>query len=147
MLMNLILTSLLLIPYPSSLLDNSKNIEKEVTCLTENIYFEARDQSIIGQIAVGQVTLNRYMSKRYPNTICKVVKQKLQFSWYWDGKSDIMKETRAKEQSYKVAIGVLSGKYLDPTKGALYYHNFTVSPYWIKNLKLTTIIDSHLFYK
>ena len=53
------------------------NIElsDEVTCLAQNIYFEARSEPVAGMLAVGHVVLNRVASKRFPNTICKVVRQ------------------------------------------------------------------------
>ena len=75
-------------------------------CLTENIYFEARGQGQAGWLAVAQVTQNRVDDRRFPNTICEVVKQgltyasgdpirnKCQFSWYCDGKSDKPKNTK-----------------------------------------------------
>jgi len=50
-------------------------------CLQQNIFFEARNQSTLGQAAVAWVTLNRVESTRYPDTICEVVWQKSQFSW------------------------------------------------------------------
>ena len=77
--------------------------DEEASCLALNIYHEARGQSIAGQIAVGQVTLNRLRDRRFPNTICEVITQgphrpswkgtgemipvrhKCHFSWYWRG--------------------------------------------------------------
>ena len=44
--------------------------QDEVKCLAQNIYFEARDQTTKGQIAVALVTINRVESKRFPNSIC-----------------------------------------------------------------------------
>ena len=82
----IILVFLLLIGF------NAYGNEKE--CLAENVYFEARGQGAAGWVAVAQVTLNRVQDKRFPNTICEVVKQgltyengypiknKCQFSWY-----------------------------------------------------------------
>ena len=66
-------------------------IADEVTCLAQNIYWEARNQSIQGMYAVADVTLNRVKDKRWPSTVCEVVKQRRrsrQFSWYCDGKPD-----------------------------------------------------------
>ena len=72
----------------------------DVHCLAENIYHEARGESTAGKMAVALVTLNRVEDKRFPNTVCGVVKQtkyypsgridlhSCQFSWYCDGKSD-----------------------------------------------------------
>src|SRR5210317_144981 len=65
-----------------------ENVAKDdMYCLQQNIYFEARNQSINGQIAVAWVTLHRVDDPRYPNTICEVVWQRKQFSWTHDGKS------------------------------------------------------------
>ena len=49
----------------------------EHECLAKNIYFEARNQSVAGQIAVAQVVINRVNDDRFPNTICKVVQQSM----------------------------------------------------------------------
>ena len=51
--------------------------EKELRCMTEALYFEARDQSEAGILAVGKVILNRKDSSRYPDTVCKVINQQL----------------------------------------------------------------------
>ena len=67
----IILVFLLLIGF------NAYGNEKE--CLAENVYFEARGQGQAGWVAVAQVTLNRVQDKRFPNTICEVVKQGLTY--------------------------------------------------------------------
>ena len=75
---------------------------ESLVCLALNVYHEAKNQSFIGQVAVAQVVMNRVRDTRYPNTVCDVVKQgatykwkpdfpiknRCQFSWYCDGKSD-----------------------------------------------------------
>ena len=72
-------------------------LSNEINCLALNLYFEARDQDKEGQIAVGLVTINRVLSKHYPNSICDVVWQQnknkkgnliAQFSWTLDGMHD-----------------------------------------------------------
>ena len=50
-------------------------------CLALNIYHEARSESMEGQIAVAQVTLNRVAHSEWPSTICEVVSEPKQFSW------------------------------------------------------------------
>ena len=47
----------------------------ELKCLQQNIYFEAGNQSTLGQVAVAWVTLNRMQDSRFPDTICGVVRQ------------------------------------------------------------------------
>jgi len=44
-------------------------------CLALNLYFEARDQHVVGQSAVGFSTMNRFKDERYPDSVCSVVKQ------------------------------------------------------------------------
>ena len=46
-----------------------------IMCLALNLYYEARDQPVVGQLAVGFSTMNRVSDKRYPDTVCGVVKQ------------------------------------------------------------------------
>ena len=50
-------------------------LETALMCMAFNIYHEARNESMLGQIAVGQVVMNRVWDKRFPNTVCEVVKQ------------------------------------------------------------------------
>ena len=47
----------------------------ELYCMAQNVYFEARHESMIGKIAVAHVVMNRIESKDFPNTVCEVVKQ------------------------------------------------------------------------
>mgnify|MGYP001208782743 FL=1 len=130
----------------------------ENKCLTDNIYFEARSQGFAGWVAVAQVTLNRVKDKRFPNTICEVVKQgltyqsghpiknKCQFSWYCDGKSDEIINTKIHEE-----ISIMVNNYIhfgfDITDGATHYHADYVLPSWAKTKTKTIEIDDHIFYR
>jgi len=62
--------------------------KKQVTCLAENIYFEAGHEPKEGKAAVAFVTFNRIRSGNYGDSVCEVVQQKTngtcQFSWYCD---------------------------------------------------------------
>src|SRR3990167_10047312 len=49
--------------------------EHGIDCLARTIYFEARSEPVLGQIAVAQVVINRMRDRRWPNTVCGVVKQ------------------------------------------------------------------------
>ena len=89
----------------------------EIYCMAQNVYFEARHESMIGKIAIAHVVMNRIESKDFPNTVCKVVKQgpireswktkkdptlakedriyypiqnRCQFSWWCDGERDML---------------------------------------------------------
>ena len=142
-----------------------KDIES-VVCLAKNAYFEARNQSILSQIAVSQVVMNRVQHKDFPNTVCGVVyeaqlskwykeklnkevplKDRCQFSWYCDGKADIIRDQDAYEIALAVAHQVLSGYDMyDVTQGALWYHATYVKPYWAKEKLYTVKHEDHIFY-
>jgi len=127
---------------------------EEKYCLQQNIFFEARNQSRLGQVAVAWVTLNRVNDTRYPNTICGVVWQNKQFSWTHDGKSDKPSsntlEQRAWEDAGLIAEVVLIGWFAEtssPVDTAIMYHANYVSPYWVSHYEKVVKIDSHVFYK
>ncbi len=129
------------------------DISGEIICLAKNIYFEARSEPIDGKLAVGHVVLNRVADKRYPDSICKVVRQggakprhKCQFSWWCDGRSDRPTNARAWQQSLVLARVVFWGYSEDPTRGALWYHADYAKPIWRKVLPLGPKIGKHIFY-
>jgi len=111
-----------------------------------NVYWEARDQSLAGQVAVAQVTMQRVASPEYPNDVCSVVHQSKQFSWYWDGKSDVPKEHDAWNRAQMVAEGVLAGSGHNDLKGVMHYHALYVKPYWAKHMTMVAQIGEHVFY-
>lgn len=128
-------------------------------CLATNIYFEARNQPLAGQIAVSNVVMNRVQDPRYPDNVCGVVHQakvdyrghpkrnQCQFSWYCDGKSDKPTNSAAWGESLQLAQHILDGKYWDLTEGALFYHSIKVLPNWAERMEQTVRINDHLFYK
>jgi hypothetical protein len=121
-------------------------------CLTQAIYYEARNQSIAGQMAVADVVLNRVASRHYPNSICKVVFQGsnrrtgCQFSFTCDGSMNRPIERRAMRDAQTVATAILGGFHLPLTAEALNYHATYVDPYWAPTLYKTAKIDDHIFY-
>jgi spore germination cell wall hydrolase CwlJ-like protein len=54
---------------------------RDLKCLAQNIFFEAGTESMLGKIAVGQVTVNRVKIGHWGETVCDVVHAKDQFSW------------------------------------------------------------------
>ena len=127
---------------------------REFRCMATAVYFEARGESIKGQIAVGQVIMTRVNSEYYPNTICGVVYQgqwnrnACQFSFACDGDADVPKEKEEWETALKVAKDVISGKaYVEEVGDATHYHATYVSPPWRKLVKKVAKVGIHIFYK
>ena len=133
----------------------TKKSKKELNCLAQNIYFEARGETSTGQLAVAMVTMNRVRSKRFPNTVCSVVWQKRQFSWTHDGKSDRPTDKKAWKLAQQIAEFVynkydvyknLSNGALDITRGALHYYAPKLAdPTWAQSKEVTRQIGGHLF--
>ena len=135
--------------------------EAAIMCLALNIYHEARDQPFIGQVAVAQVVMNRVRDDRYPDDVCGVVKQgptyswredfpvrnRCQFSWYCDGKSDKTLDTEAFEIARMIAVGVYNGNLGDFVEGATHYHATYVLPEWAESKTPVVQIGEHMFYR
>ena len=137
-------------------------LETAFMCMALNIYHEAKNQSMLGQIAVGQVVMNRVEDSRFPDNVCDVVMQavtykgtdkpvlhKCQFSWYCDGKKD---EPNFESKTWSLALehaSIMLTKtiVLDVTEGATHYHATYVRPAWAKTKTRTTRIDRHIFYR
>ena len=60
-------------------------LDEQTNCLATAVYFEARGESLEGQLAVARVVMNRAASGRYPPDWCSVVKQPAQFSFVRHG--------------------------------------------------------------
>jgi len=136
-------------------------LETALMCMAANIYHEAKNQPMAGQIAVAQVVMNRVNDSRYPDNVCDVVKQgltykngkvvlgKCQFSWYCDGKKDDVNMKSEKWQnSIRYASMVITNRItLDVTEGATHYHATYVRPAWARTKTKTVRINRHIFYR
>jgi spore germination cell wall hydrolase CwlJ-like protein len=124
--------------------------DAEWQCLTEALYFEARGESLDGQIAVAEVILNRVDSPLYPRTVCGVVKQRggggCQFSYVCNGKTR-MREKGAADLAGRIARAMLDGAPRRLTDGATHFHTRAVRPDWSKRFPRTATIGAHAFYR
>jgi len=149
--------------------------DPQAYCLAENIYFEARSDSVAGQAAVADVVINRMFDSRYPNTICKVVtegpireswktrqnpdlddservyypvRHRCQFSWYCDGKAEKINDKKAWIKAQYIAYQMLyADRYRGITEGATHYHAHYVNPTWASKIQFIDDIGSHKFYR
>jgi len=117
-----------------------------LVCLSLNVYWDARDQSLAGQLAVAQVTMNRVHDPRWPDSVCGVVYQHKQFTWYWDGKPDIPREEKAWNIAMLVASAAIDGSGHSDLQDVLHYHAVYSKPYWAKHMTKVKRIDDHVFY-
>ncbi len=137
----------------SSFTPNPGKLREELTCLAQNVYFEARSEPLEGKLAVAHVVMNRVASRYFPDTVCGVVQDgtdevlhRCQFSWYCDGKKDEIGDQDAWAEATELASQVYWGRAEDPSGGALWYHADYVKPVWRKAFAKGPTIGRHIFY-
>ena len=130
----------------------------EESCLATAVYFEARSESQLGQLAVATVILNRVKASNSSTSICGVVYKgashfnACQFSFACDGKPDIPEDSHAWETALAVTALALAGDKemkdgpMHILATATHYHADYVDPYWSKSLNRLTKIGRHIFY-
>ena len=122
-------------------------------CMTEALYFEARGESVRGIFAVAEVILNRVDSKRFPNSVCGVIKQGVnnprgcQFSYACDRFPEVYREKSARLLVGKIARVMLDGAERKLTKGSDHYHTNAVNPRWARAFDRMVTIGVHKFYR
>jgi spore germination cell wall hydrolase CwlJ-like protein len=131
-----------------------KSIEdSEIHCLTLAIFFEAKGEPIRGQEAVAHAVMNRVNSKRFPNTICGVVKQRIagrpQFDFMRKSEASLRPKPREMtmwETAMDIAKKIIVREQ-DPLRGATSFYN----PHWGRPGRLTKVVSiqigNHIFYR
>lgn len=118
---------------------------EDLQCLAENVYHEARGESLAGQYAVAEVTMNRVRSREFPDSVCAVVHQRGAFSW--TGRDDPPAPSGYEwQRAQAIANSVYENSEAPLVAGALYYHTTQVSPDWAPTRTQVTRIGRHLFY-
>jgi len=130
--------------------------QTDLKCLARNIYFEARGESLAGQHAVAEVTLNRVASKKFPGTVCDVVYEKGwdrrrrryvgAFSWT-ELDSTARPKGLAWQQAVAAAETIYDGQQAPTVHGALFYHADSIEPRWASSKKQIAKIGNHIFYE
>lgn len=129
---------------------STKTLFKElndVELLALCIWSEARGEPLKGQVAVGHVVMNRVRgSDWFGKTIRGVILKKYQFSWFNDPPSKLPKVGR---EFTAIAAMVEAGLTKDASRGATHFHAdwLEPAPFWAEEMKRTTKIGAHIFYK
>lgn len=126
---------------------------EERHCLAQAIYFEAANESRVGQLAVADVVLNRVKHPAYPNSICGVVfegstrKTGCQFTFTCDGSLKRPVNRTKFERAEELAGAILAGMRVPASRNATHYHADYVEPVWAAKLTPTATIGTHKFYR
>jgi len=134
-------------------LDNALDASRDLECLTQAVYYEARGEGRDGQRAVAQVVLNRVRHAAFPKTVCGVVFQGAarrtgcQFSFTCDGSMRGGVNRAAWNRARDIAGKALSGAVYAPVGNATHFHTTAVSPGWRGSMIRVTQVGQHLFYR
>jgi len=133
----------------SGALDASRDLE----CLTQAVYYEARGEGRAGMQAVAQVVLNRARHPAFPKTICSVVFQGAsrqtgcQFSFTCNGAMRGAVNRTAWTRARDVAARALSGEVFAGVGTATHFHTTAVNPRWRHSLLQVAQVGDHIFYR
>ena len=121
-------------------------LSRELNCLAGAVYFEAKGESLPGQLAVARVIVARSKSGRFPGSYCGVVYQRSQFSFVrGHAMPGIDKASRNWRNAVAIAEIAHANSWQSPVEGALYFHAAYVSPGW--RLTRMARVDGHVFYR
>jgi spore germination cell wall hydrolase CwlJ-like protein len=128
------------------------NQARELECLTEAVYYEARGETPAGQAAVAQVVLNRVRHPAFPKSVCAVVfqgaqgRRGCQFSFACDGSTRRAREAGAWERARRIATKAFSGQVVAAVGDATHFHVASVQPGWSGVIKVAQV-GTHIFYR
>ena len=125
-------------------------LDEQANCLATAVYFEARGESVEGQLAVARVVMNRAASGRYPPDWCSVMKQPWQFSFV-NPRTGQYPAVNTNSASWARAQGIarLAVANVVPSVDGdvLWYHATYVAPSWGRRLAISQKIGAHIFYR
>jgi spore germination cell wall hydrolase CwlJ-like protein len=126
---------------------------RDLDCLTDAVYYEARGEGSAGQAAVAQVVLNRVRHPAFPKSVCGVVFQgaqvgdTCQFSFACDGSMRRPREPGAWQRAQQVAAHALAGFVMPSVGNATHFHAAGIEPGWGPHLLRVAQIGLHVFYR
>jgi spore germination cell wall hydrolase CwlJ-like protein len=121
--------------------------KKDCNLLAEVGYYEARGEGDKGMLAVMSVVKARakHGSRRWPNNIESVVKQKCEFSYRCDGSMKRNKNHVQWKRAKELAWWYLSTNH-DVGFVAEYYHRKGIAPKFSQSEKYVGKVGNHIFY-
>ena len=128
---------------PSAQTNAASQYEQDLDLLARLVTAEAQGEPYEAKVAVGAVVINRVQSGQWANTIKGVIYQKsggyYQFTTVVNGWIN----KPAEPESIKAAKAAMSGA--DPTNGAQFYYDDTVTNTWILS-KPVSVRIGHMIY-
>lgn len=139
---------------PLQMRENIVANNNEYRCLLRNVWWESASEPFVGKLWVAKTTLNRVRSSKFPNSICKTVYQRKQFSWVHNIKSHVVVPKTELEKKVFAEVELVSfisiwadRLGIDFTNNSKYYHTLQAKPIWRHSMHKTSKIGNHQFYK
>ena len=122
-------------------------VSPDLNCLAAAVYFEARSETLDGQLAVARVIVARSRSGHFPASYCGVVYQPAQFSFIHGGAIPVINHANAGwRRALAIAEIANDGSWQSQAEGAMFFHSARISPKW-SNRQRVARIDNHVFYR
>ena len=115
-------------------------------CLSLALYHEARGEKLLGQLMVAKVIVNRMESPRWPSSMCNVITQDRQFSFYRKNKTQKPRDEVAWAKAQDLAVKIINNPDILPYTDADHYHTVNVRPVWRGKLYRIVRVGQHIFY-
>ena len=129
-------------------IDTDGEMNREMMCLAQAVYFESRGEPLDGQLAVARVVINRADSDTFPDDYCSVVTQRSQFSFVRGGRIPTPNHaTEAWDRAVAIARIAHRDLWDSPAHDALYFHATYVRPRWAGRMTARATINRHIFYR
>lgn len=126
---------------------DDETASRDEECLASTVYYEAKSETLNGQLAVAEVVLNRTKSGRFPPSICSVVTQPSQFGFVRGGRFSLPPQASA---AWKKAVAIariaIEGDWQSTASNSLYFHAIRSRPGW-GNVTRVAQIGGHIFYR
>ena len=123
-------------------------LNEQENCMAVAVYFEARGESLEGQLAVARVIMNRAASGKYPPSWCATVKQPWQFSFVRGGQFPAVDHQSASwRKAQAITRLAVANVVASLSNDVLWYHADYVAPSWGRRLNKVSKIGTHIFYR
>lgn len=118
------------------------------TCLAATLYLEARDQPVLGQLAVAEVALRRLEQGREGKTLCEVLTRPKQFALTLVSPNLEFKDASSWDRAFRVAQSAItlwqvpSPYRVSFVPGASHFYAYhRAAPAWRHKREVATIGD------
>ena len=123
----------------------------DIDCLVDALIYEPHPDDIIDKMLIYKVIQNRIESDQYPNTACRVINQRFQFSYLLrkdlDRSSRTYQERFQKTKRLVLSFQTISSSFLNSFNDITHYFadGLITPPPWSLAMNVIATSEHHLF--